>query len=88
MIHLSAPRMNAVPRRMDFIQNLLFENFSPWHNWSFLEPYGSFRILTETSDLWVTFSHSSLNMTHAFVILLSSYDLSLQGWHEGDVEQR
>jgi hypothetical protein len=41
----------------------------------------------ETSDLQVTFSHSSLNMTHAFVILLSSYDLSPQGWREGDVEQ-
>jgi hypothetical protein len=33
------------------------------------------------------FAHSPLDMTHAFVILLSGYDLSLQGWHEGDVEQ-
>jgi hypothetical protein len=31
--------------------------------------------------------HSPLDMTQDFVILLSSYDLSLQGWHEGDVEQ-
>jgi hypothetical protein len=32
----------------------------------------------ETSDFRVTLSHSSLNMTHAFVIFLSSYDLSHQ----------
>jgi hypothetical protein len=41
----------------------------------------------ETSNPRVTFSHSSLNMTHAFISLLSSYDLSPQGQHEGDVEQ-
>jgi hypothetical protein len=41
----------------------------------------------ETSNLRVAISHSSLNMIHAFIILLSSYDLSPQGWHEGDVEQ-
>jgi hypothetical protein len=52
-----------------------------------LEPQGSFNILAETSDIRVTFLHSSLNMTHAFVILLSSYDLIPQGWREADVEQ-
>jgi hypothetical protein len=87
MIHLSAPRMNGLPQRMGFIQNLLLESFSPWQNKPFLEPQGLFRILVVTSDLWVTFSHSSLNMPLAFVILLSSYDLRPQDWHEGDVEQ-
>jgi hypothetical protein len=79
--------MNGVPQHMGFIQNVLLESFSPWHKYPFLEPYDPFRILVETSDLQATFSHSSLNMTHAFVILLSSYDLSPQGWREGDVEQ-
>jgi hypothetical protein len=36
----------------------------------------SFRILVETNNLRVMISHSSLDMIHAFVILLSSYDLS------------
>jgi hypothetical protein len=31
--------------------------------------------------------HSSLDMTHAFVILLSSYDLIPQGRCEDDVDQ-
>jgi hypothetical protein len=64
---------------MGFIQNILLESFSPWHNQPFLEPLGPFPILVETSDLQVTFSHSSLNMTHAFIILLSNYGLSPQG---------
>jgi hypothetical protein len=75
MIHLCAPRMNGVPRRMGFIQNLLLENFFLGHNQSFLKPQGPFHILAETSDLRVTFLHFSLNMTHAFISLLSSYDL-------------
>jgi hypothetical protein len=41
----------------------------------------------ETSDLWVTFLHSLLNMTHAFIILLHYFYLIPQGRHEGDVEQ-
>jgi hypothetical protein len=80
--------MDGVPRCMGFIQNLLLESFSLGHYQPFLEPYGPFCILVKTSDLRVTFSHSSLNMTHAFAILLSSYDLRPQGWREGDVEQR
>jgi hypothetical protein len=40
----------------------------------------------ETSNPRVTFSHSSLNMTYAFISLLSSYDFHPQGWREGDVE--
>jgi hypothetical protein len=32
-------------------------------------------------------SRIPLNMTHAFVILLSSYDLIAQVWREDDVEQ-
>jgi hypothetical protein len=70
-----------------FIHNLLLQSFFLGHYQSLLEPYGPFRILAETSDLQVTFSHSFLNMTHVFVILLSSYDLIPQGWGEGDVEQ-
>jgi hypothetical protein len=72
---------------MGFIQNLLLQSFSLRHYQSLLETQGFFYILTETNDLRVTFLHSSLNMTHAFIILLSSYDLIPQGWHEGDVEQ-
>jgi hypothetical protein len=87
MIHLSARRMNGVPQCMGFIQNFILESFSLRHYQPLLELYYSFRILTETSDHRVTFSHSSVNMTHAFINLLSSHDLSPQGWHEGDVEQ-
>jgi hypothetical protein len=79
--------MNGVPRHMGLIQNLLLESFSLRHNQSILEPQCSFRILAEASDLWVPFLHSSLDMTHAFIILLSSYDLIPQGRHEDDVEQ-
>jgi hypothetical protein len=75
MIHLSATRMNGIPRCMGFVQNLLFQSLFPRHYQSLLELQGSFRTLTETSDLLVTFFHSSLNMIHAFIILLSSYDL-------------
>jgi hypothetical protein len=71
---------------MGFMQNLL-QSFFPRNYQSLLEPQGSFGILMETSDLQVTFLHSSLNMTHAFIILLSSYDLIPQGWRKGDVEQ-
>jgi hypothetical protein len=73
---------------MGFIQKLLFHSFSPWHNQPFLESEGPFHILVETSDLRVTFSHSSLDMIIAIVILLSIYDLSPQGRREGEVEQR
>jgi hypothetical protein len=87
MVYLSAPRMKGVPRCMGFIQNLLLQCFFLRHYKSLLEPQGSFCILTETSDLWVTFLHSSLNMTHAFIFLLSSYDHIPHGWREDDVEQ-
>jgi hypothetical protein len=41
----------------------------------------------ETSDHRANFLHPSLDMTHAFTILLSSYDLIPQGRREDDVEQ-
>jgi hypothetical protein len=41
----------------------------------------------ETSDLRVTFLHSPLNMTHAFIILFRCFYLIPQGRREGDVEQ-
>jgi hypothetical protein len=72
---------------MGSIQNLLLESLSLRHNQSFLEPQGPFRILVETSDLRITFLHSSLDMTHTFIILLSSYYLILYGRQEDDVEQ-
>jgi hypothetical protein len=75
MIHLSAPRMNGVPRYMGFMQNILLQSFFLRHYQSLLEQQGSFCILTESSNLRVTFLHSSLNMNHGFIILLSSYDL-------------
>jgi hypothetical protein len=78
--------MNGVPRRMRFIQNLLLQSFSLRHNQSLFEPYGPFCILTEISDLRVIFLHSSLDMTHTFIILLSSYDLIPQCGCEVDVE--
>jgi hypothetical protein len=78
MIHLSAPRMNEIPRCMGFIQNLLFQSLFPRHYRPLLELQGSLGILMETSDLWVTFFHSSLNMIHAIVILLSSMISSLK----------
>jgi hypothetical protein len=86
MVHLSAPRMNGIPLCMGFIQNLLLQIFLLMHYQSLLEPQGSFRILVETSDLRVTFIHSVLDMVHAFVILLSSYDFLPQGRRKGDVE--
>jgi hypothetical protein len=87
MIHLGAPRMNGVPQHMSFIQNLLLLSFLLGYNQSFLEPQGSFHILVETSDLRVTFLHSSFDMTHDFIILLSGYDLIPQYGYEGDVVQ-
>jgi hypothetical protein len=70
---------------MRLIQNLL-KGFILWHNQSILEPQCALGILAETSNLWVTISHSSLDMPHAFIILLSYNDLNLQGGYEGDVE--
>jgi hypothetical protein len=87
MIHLSAPRMNGIPRCMDFVQNRLFQSLFPRHYHSLLELQGSFCILMETCDLRVTFFHSSLNVIHAFIILPSSYDLIPYGLCKGDVEQ-
>jgi hypothetical protein len=72
---------------MGFIQNLLLESPFLRHNQPFFEPLGPFRILAETSVLRVTFLHSSLNVTHSLIILLSSYNLIPQGWREDDVEQ-
>jgi hypothetical protein len=72
---------------MGYIQNLLLQSFLLWHNQSFLKPLGPFRTLIDKSDLQVTFLHSSLDMTHTFIILLSSYYLIPQGRREGDVEQ-
>jgi hypothetical protein len=86
MVHLSAPRMNGVPRCVGFSQNLLLQCLCPRHYQYLLEPQGSFRILAETSDLRVTFLHSSLKMIYAFVILLSSDDFIPQGRRKGDVE--
>jgi hypothetical protein len=88
MIHLGSTRMNRLPRGMNFIQNLLFLGFFLWHNQSILEPQCAFHILMETSNLWVTISHSSLDMAHAFISLLCSNDLVPQGGYEGDVEQQ
>jgi hypothetical protein len=85
MVHLGAPRMNGVPRCISFIQNFLLQSFFLGHYQSILEPQGSFCILAETSDLQVTF-HSALDMVHAFVILLSSYDFIPQCRSKGDVE--
>jgi hypothetical protein len=41
----------------------------------------------ETSDLRVTLLHSSFDMTHAFIILLSGYKIIHQYGCEGDVLQ-
>jgi hypothetical protein len=79
--------MNSVPRGVSLIQNLLLQGFSLWHNQSFLKPQCAFCILTETNDLWVTISHSSLDMPHTFIALLRYNDLTPQGGCEGDVEQ-
>jgi hypothetical protein len=87
MIHLSATRMNGVPRCMGFIQNLLLQSFFIRYNEPLFEPQGPFRILAQTSDLRVTFWHPSLDMTHTFVILQSSYDLIPQGRYEDNAEQ-
>jgi hypothetical protein len=72
---------------MSLIQNLLLQGFSLWHNQSFLEPQRAFCILVETNNLWVTISHSSLDMPHAFITLLRYSGLTPQGGCEGDVEQ-
>jgi hypothetical protein len=42
----------------------------------------------ETRDLQVTFLHSSFDVAHAFIFLLSGYDLIPKYGCEGDVEQR
>jgi hypothetical protein len=86
MIHLGTTLMNRVPQGMGFIQNLPFWGFLLWHNQSTLEPQCAFRIVTERSNLWVTISHSSLEMAHAFIALLCNNDLAPQGVCEGDVE--
>jgi hypothetical protein len=86
MLHLSDPRINGVPQCVGFIQNLLFQSVLLRHYQSLIEPQGSFRILMKTSDLRVTFLHSALNMIHAFVILLSSYDFIPQCSCKGEVE--
>jgi hypothetical protein len=72
---------------MGFIQNLLLQGFFLWHNQSILEPQCAFCILVLTSDLWVTLSHSSLDMPHASITLLCSNDLIPPGMCEGNVEQ-
>jgi hypothetical protein len=72
---------------MGFIQNLLLESFPLWHNQSIFEPKGPFHIIAETSNLRVTFFHSSFDVGHAFIILLCGDDLVPQYGCEGDVEQ-
>jgi hypothetical protein len=62
--------------------NLLFRHYQ-----SLLQQQGSILILTQKSDLRVTSFHYALDMVHAFVILLSSYDFIPQGWLEGDAQQ-
>jgi hypothetical protein len=81
MIHLGTTRMNRVPQSMSF-----FQGCSPWHNQSIFEPQCAFHILTETSDLWFNLLHSSLDMTHAFVMPLCSNDLTPRGRCESNVE--
>jgi hypothetical protein len=73
---------------MDFIHNLLLQCFFLQHNQSFLESQGTFHILIEISNLWVTFSHSSLDVGHALVIPLCGDDLIPQYRHEDDVLQQ
>jgi hypothetical protein len=85
MIHLGTTWVNRVPRGMSFIQNLHFQGFFLWHNQSIHEPQCSFQILVETSNIWVILSHSSLDMAHAFIILLRYNDLTPQVGCEGDV---
>jgi hypothetical protein len=87
MIHIGTTWMNRVPRCMSFVKNLLFQGCSLWHYQSYFEPQCAFRILAETCDLLVTFSHSSLDMPHAFITLLCVNDLSPQGRCESNVEQ-
>jgi hypothetical protein len=72
---------------MSFIQNLLFQGFILQHHQSILEPHCAFYILTKTSDLWVTLSHSFLDMPQTVIALLCSNDLIPQGRCEGNVEQ-
>jgi type IV secretory pathway VirB6-like protein len=85
MIHHGTSQMNRVHRGMSFIQNLLFQGLSLWHNQSIIKPQCAFHILTETSNLWITLFYSSFDMAHAFIILLSSNDLTLHGGAEGDI---
>jgi hypothetical protein len=79
--------MSRVTGGMSFIQNLLLLGLLILHNQSILEPQCAFRILTETSNLSVTFLYSSLDVAQAFIVLLRYNDLTLQGGGEGDVEQ-
>jgi hypothetical protein len=86
MIHLGTTRVNIVPQGMSFIKNLLFQGLFLGHNQSILEPQCGLYILAEISNLLVTISHSSLDLAHAFIILLRYTDLAPQGGCEGDVE--
>jgi hypothetical protein len=72
---------------MSFIQNLYLCGLSLRHNQPILEPQGTFHILMESSDLRVTFFHSSPDVGHALVILLCRNDLVPQYGCEGDVVQ-
>jgi hypothetical protein len=72
---------------MSFIQNLLLQGFFIWHNQRILESQRTFRILAKTSNLWITLLHSSFDLVHALIFLLSYNDLTLQGGCLGDVEQ-
>jgi hypothetical protein len=86
VIHLGTARMNRVPRGMRLIQNLVLQGFFLCHHQSIYESQCAFGILMETSDLRVTISHTSLDMPHAFIVLLCSNDLTPQGGCEDDAE--
>jgi hypothetical protein len=62
---------------MGLIQNLLLQSIFLGHNQSLFEPQGPFRILMETSDLQVTFFHSSLDMTPPSLFFRASMISSL-----------
>jgi hypothetical protein len=72
---------------MSFINNPLFQGFFLWHNQPIIEPQCAFHILVETSDLWITLSHSSVDMPHAFIMFWCSNDLTPQGRCESVVVQ-
>jgi hypothetical protein len=77
MIHLGIVWMNRIPRGMSLVQNLLLPGFFLWHNQSILKPQCSFCIFTKTSDIWVTISHSSLDMPRVFISLSYAAMISL-----------